>query len=91
GETGPEGAGQGIGACAARGPHVAVARAKGPSLPMKDSRILSSFQELPHAAGARPMTEMPALRQRDLVFDTCQVGVVLRTVVFVQSVVLVAA
>ncbi|HMN93978.1 MAG TPA: histidine kinase [Hydrogenophaga sp.] len=58
---------------------------------MKDSRILSSFQELSHAAGARPLTDMPPLRQRDLVFDTCQVGVVLRAVVFVQSVVAVAA
>jgi len=37
------------------------------------------------------MTDMPALRQRDLVFDTCQVGVVLRAVVFVQMVVAVAA
>ena len=59
---------------------------------MKDSRILSSFQELPHAAGARPLAEMPEhVRARVQVFDTCQVGVVLRAVLFVQAVVAVAA
>ncbi|WP_288254372.1 histidine kinase [uncultured Hydrogenophaga sp.] len=59
---------------------------------MKDSRILSTFQELPHAAGARPLTEMPEyVRARVQVFDTCQVGVVLRAVLFVQAVVAVAA
>jgi two-component system sensor histidine kinase AlgZ len=59
---------------------------------MKDSRILSSFQELAHAAGARPLSEMPEqLRARVQVFDTCQVGTVLRAVLFVQSVVTVAA
>ena len=58
---------------------------------MKDSRILSSFQELPHAAGARPLAEMPEhVRARVQVFDTCQVGVVLRAVLFVQAVVAVA-
>lgn len=59
---------------------------------MKDSRILSTFQELPHAAGARPLTQMPEpARARVQVFDTCQVGVVLRAVLFVQAVVVVAA
>lgn len=59
---------------------------------MKDSRILSTFQELPHAAGARPLAEMPEhVRARVQVFDTCQVGVVLRAVLFVQAVVAVAA
>ncbi len=59
---------------------------------MKDSRILSTFQELPHAAGARALTEMPDhVRARVQVFDTCQVGVVLRAVLFVQAVVVVAS
>jgi two-component system sensor histidine kinase AlgZ len=59
---------------------------------MKDSRILSSFQELAHAAGARPIAEMPEhLRVRVQVFDTCQVGTVLRAVLFVQAIVAVAA
>ncbi len=59
---------------------------------MKDSRILSSFQELAHAAGARPLAEMPEhLRARVQVFDTCQVGTVLRAVLFVQAIVAVAA
>lgn len=59
---------------------------------MKDSRILSTFQELPHAAGARPLADMPEhVRARVQVFDTCQVGVVLRAVLFVQAVVAVAA
>lgn len=59
---------------------------------MKDSRILSTFQELPHAAGARPLGEMPEhVRARAQVFDTCQVGVVLRAVLLVQGIVAVAA
>ena len=59
---------------------------------MKDSRILSTFQELPHAAGARRLTEMPEhVRARVQVFDTCQVGVVLRAVLFVEAIVGVAA
>ncbi|MCW5653828.1 histidine kinase [Hydrogenophaga sp.] len=59
---------------------------------MKDSRILSSFQELAHAAGARPLAEMPEhVRARIQVFDTCQVGTVLRAVLFVEAVVAVAA
>lgn len=57
---------------------------------MKDSRILSSFQDL--APGSRPQRDMPSLASaRELVFDTCQVGVVLRAVVFVEAVVWVAA
>src|SRR5690606_12087599 len=59
---------------------------------MKDSRILSTFQELPHAAGARPLTDMPEhVRARVQVFDTCQAGVVLRSVLLVQALVVVAA
>ena len=59
---------------------------------MKDSRILSTFQELPHAAGARPLTDMPEhVRARVQVFDTCQVGVVLRSVLLVEALVVVAA
>lgn len=59
---------------------------------MKDSRILSTFQELAHAAGARPIGEMPEhVRARIQVFDTCQVGTVLRAVLFVQAIVAVAA
>lgn len=59
---------------------------------MKDSRILSSFQELPHAQGALPLSQMPDfVRARELVFNTCQVGVVLRAVLFVQAIVLVAS
>lgn len=59
---------------------------------MKDSRILSSFQELPHAQGALPLSQMPDLnRTKEYVFDTCQVGVVLRAVLFVQAIVLVAS
>jgi two-component system, LytTR family, sensor histidine kinase AlgZ len=59
---------------------------------MKDSRILSSFHELPHGAGNLPLSQMPELaRAKELVFDTCQVGVVLRAVLFVQAVVVVAS
>jgi two-component system sensor histidine kinase AlgZ len=59
---------------------------------MKDSRILSTFQELPHAAGARGLSDMPdPARTRVQVFDTCQVGVVLRAVLCVQASVAVAA
>lgn len=59
---------------------------------MQDSRILSSFQDLPAAPGARPLTQMPdPMRSRELVFDTCKVGVVLRAVVFVQAIVWVVA
>jgi len=59
---------------------------------MRDSRILSSFQELHPGAGTLPLSQMPELvRSRELVFDTCKVGVVMRAVLFVQAVVAVAA
>jgi two-component system sensor histidine kinase AlgZ len=59
---------------------------------MKDSRILSTYQELHPMGGTLPLSDMPALRYpRELVFDTCKVGVVLRTVLFVQAVVVVGA
>lgn len=55
---------------------------------MKDTRILSAFQEL----GATPVVStskfVPA---RPLVFDACHVGVVLRAVLFVETVVGVSA
>jgi two-component system sensor histidine kinase AlgZ len=51
---------------------------------MKDSQILSAFQEL----AAQPSVAGPARR---LVFDACQVGVVLRAVLFVEAVVGVGA
>jgi len=51
--------------------------------PMDDSQILSAFQEL-----ARPPV---AVRREVLVFDACQVGVVLRAVLFVEAVVGVGA
>lgn len=59
---------------------------------MKDSRILSTFQDLAHGGGTLPLSQMPELsRQREMVFDTCKVGVVMRAVLFVQTVVVVAA
>ena len=59
---------------------------------MQDSRILSSFQDLAPASGKRPLQNMPALPPaRELVFDTCQVGVVLRAVLFVEVIVVVAS
>ncbi|MGC4366432.1 sensor histidine kinase [Hydrogenophaga sp. R2] len=58
---------------------------------MKDSRILSTFQELPGSTAARPLASMPEhLRARAEVFDAVQVGVVLRAVCFVQAIVAVA-
>ena len=57
---------------------------------MKDSKILSSYQDLHPTIGALPLSDMPAVA-RELVFDTCKVGVVLRAVLFVQAVVAVAA
>ncbi|MBG9390012.1 sensor histidine kinase [Caenimonas aquaedulcis] len=47
---------------------------------MKDSQILSAFQELP------PSALPEALPGRVLVFDACHVGVVLRAVLFVEIV-----
>jgi len=51
---------------------------------MKDSQILSTFQE-----GAAPMA--PARPARALVFDACHVGVILRAVLFVETVMSVGA
>ena len=54
---------------------------------MRDSRILSSFEESSQVDASRLRGQMPELaRARDLVFDTCKVGVVLRTVLFVQAI-----
>ena len=50
---------------------------------MKDSQILSAFQELPAFAPQAP--------PRALVFDACHVGVILRAVLFVEAVVGVGA
>ena len=59
---------------------------------MQDSRILSAFQDLAPVSATRPMQDMPSLPvQTELVFDTCQVGVVLRAVLFVEAIVCVAA
>jgi two-component system sensor histidine kinase AlgZ len=59
---------------------------------MQDSRILSAFQDLAPASGTRPMEAMPALSpESEPIFDTCQVGVVLRAVLFVETIVWVAA
>ena len=53
---------------------------------MNDSQILSAFQELPdsHGRGRRPPSQV-------LLFDACQLGVVLRAVLFVEAVVAVGA
>lgn len=62
------------------------------SVLMKDSRILSSFQELSPAQTPPRSAQMPDLgHARDGVFDTCQVGVVLRAVLFVQAIAAVVA
>ncbi|WP_374520459.1 sensor histidine kinase [Hydrogenophaga sp.] len=59
---------------------------------MKDSRILSTFQDLSHATRPRPLADMPEhVRARVQVFDTCQVGVVLRAVMLVEAIVAVGA
>lgn len=52
---------------------------------MDDSQILSAFTDLPDPGRAQPA---PA---RVLVFDACQVGVVLRAVLFVEAVMAVGA
>jgi two-component system, LytTR family, sensor histidine kinase AlgZ len=52
---------------------------------MNDSQLLSAFQEL----GRHPLEARPA--PRVLVFDACQVGVVLRAVLFVEAVMAVGA
>ena len=59
---------------------------------MRDSRILSSFQDLSSTMGALPLSQMPEHRRDvELVYDTCQLGVVLRVVLFVQAIAWVAA
>jgi two-component system, LytTR family, sensor histidine kinase AlgZ len=59
---------------------------------MQDSRILSTLQDVPPSLGNRPLPKTPeAGRAGARVFDTCQVGVVLRAVLFVQAVVCVMA
>jgi two-component system sensor histidine kinase AlgZ len=55
---------------------------------MKDSQILSGFQEL---SPEPPDSQVSAPPARVLVFDACQVGVVLRAVLFVEAVVAVGA
>ena len=51
---------------------------------MKDSQLLSAFQEL-----SRPVVLPP--KKENLIFDACQVGVVLRALLFVEAVVAVGA
>lgn len=51
---------------------------------MKDSQLLSAFQEL-----SRPVLLPP--KKENLIFDACQVGVVLRALLFVEAVVAVGA
>ena len=52
---------------------------------MDDSQLLSAFQELNRPA-------MPAVKPRPpVLFDTCQIGVVLRSVLFVEAVMAVGA
>jgi two-component system sensor histidine kinase AlgZ len=55
---------------------------------MNDSQILSAFSELPDS-GRAPLPLAEA--QRPLVFDACQLGVVLRAVLFVEAVMAVGA
>ncbi len=54
---------------------------------MKDSQILSAFQDLPDG-GRGPLPPAPP---QVLLFDACQVGVVLRAVLFVEAVMAVGA
>ncbi len=54
---------------------------------MKDSQILSVFHEPPSELAASPASGLMPV----LVFDACQVGVVLRAVLFVEAVVAVGA
>ena len=49
---------------------------------MKDTQILSAFQELEAAPAAHPVDAAPP--EPRLVFDACQIGVVLRAVLFVE-------
>lgn len=59
---------------------------------MKDSRILSSFLDVPSGRQRTTPAQMPEVaRMRSYVFDTCQPGIVLRAVVFMQAIVFVAS
>ncbi|MBL8355148.1 MAG: histidine kinase [Delftia acidovorans] len=59
---------------------------------MQDSRILSSFHDVAGPASVLPLSQMPGHRRGgELVFQTCQLGVVLRAVLFVQAIVWVVA
>lgn len=61
---------------------------------MEDSKILSSFVDLPAGKRRRPAGRVRGadmLADQELVFDTCQMGVVLRAVLFVEVVAFVAA
>ena len=59
---------------------------------MQDSRILSTFHDMSGPASRLPMSQMPDHRQAgELVFQTCQPGVVLRAVLFVQAIAWVVA
>jgi len=49
---------------------------------MKDTQILSAFQEMPAAPDSRPAGS--TTKKRRAAFDACQIGVVLRTVLFVE-------
>jgi len=49
---------------------------------MKDTQILSTFQEAAAAPDSRPVDASPAPQRP--VFDPCQIGVVLRAVLFVE-------
>lgn len=49
---------------------------------MKDTQILSAFQDLTPTGGDQPAGAAPVARA--LVFDACQTGVVLRAVLFVE-------
>ncbi len=55
---------------------------------MKDSQILSSFQEL---ASTPPVGPVSQHEEQALLFDACHVGVILRAVLVVEAVVAVAA
>jgi two-component system sensor histidine kinase AlgZ len=57
---------------------------------MKDSQILSAFHDTSVAGATVPPAQAPAPR-RALVFDACHVGVVLRAVLYVESVMAVGA
>src|SRR3954469_25421888 len=57
----------------------------GPEDPMNDSQLLSAFQELNRTPAKQRVP------RRVLVFDACQLGVVLRALLFVEAVMAVGA